>query len=94
VVILDHRLAEAGRALRVCRVTDRVEAVDQAAAETVATAQAAAARAGGPVDTAQVEAAADMGPEAMAAARVAPVMISATSTRRGESVSSRGSAND
>ena len=94
MVILDHRLAEAGRALRVCRVTDPVEAVDRAAAEAVATVREAMARAEGQVATAQVEAAADMGPEAIAAARVAPVMISATSTKRDESVSSRGSGND
>jgi regulator of protease activity HflC (stomatin/prohibitin superfamily) len=91
---LDHRLAEAGRAPRGYRVTDPVEAVDRAAAETVATAREAAARAAGQVVTARVEAAADMVPAAMAAARVAPVMISATSTKRDESVSSRGSGND
>ena len=93
MVILDHRLAEAGRARRGYRVTDRVEAADRAAAEMVATDQAAMARA--EVRAATVPAAAaDMVPEAMAAARVAPAMILATSTRLGESVSNRGSAND
>jgi len=83
-VILDHRLAEADRARRGYRVMDRVEAVDRAAAEAVATARVAAAArvairaATGPAT------AADMGPEAVAAARVAPAMISATNTRRDE----------